>query len=165
MAHSQSSVPPKGYAETATACARSAVSAAAPTPLLPPLSAWMELLRRWSGVAVVGPDGAGLMPADASAGLVTHQLVDNLGRDAGVLQPGREGVPEVVGAVQVDRLQQGTLGGELLAGERSAVAERPKDAGGGRPESSGGLLPGGSRRRITSTTCGARGISRMLASL
>ena len=33
-------------------------------------------------------------------------LVDDPGRDAGVLQPGREGVAEVMGAVQVHGLQQ-----------------------------------------------------------
>src|SRR5215217_6336132 len=63
------------------------------------------------GVPVVGPDGAGLMPAGPPAGLVAHQLVDDPGRDAGVLQPGREGVAKVMRAVQVDRLQQGMLGG------------------------------------------------------
>jgi hypothetical protein len=42
-----------------------------------------------------------------AAGLVAHQLVDHPGGDAGVLQPGREGVVEVVGAVQVDGIQQG----------------------------------------------------------
>jgi hypothetical protein len=50
------------------------------------------------------------MAAGPSAGLVAHQLVDHPGWDAGVLQPGREGVAKVVGAVQVDRLQQGMVG-------------------------------------------------------
>jgi len=63
------------------------------------------------GMPVVSPDGAGLMPSGPSAGLVAHQLVDHPGRDAGVLQPGREGMAKVVGAMQVDRLQQGMLGG------------------------------------------------------
>ena len=58
------------------------------------------------GVPVEGRDGAGLMPARASAGLVAHELVDDPSGDAGVFQPGREGVAEVVGTVQVDRLQQ-----------------------------------------------------------
>jgi hypothetical protein len=49
--------------------------------------------------------------ARPAAGLVAHQLIDHPGRDAGVLQPGREGVPGFVGAVQVDRLKQGMLGG------------------------------------------------------
>ena len=59
------------------------------------------------GVPVVGADGAGLMPSGPSAGLVAHELVDHPSGDAGVFQPGREGVAKVVGAVQVDRLQQG----------------------------------------------------------
>jgi hypothetical protein len=42
---------------------------------------------------------------------VPHQLVDDPGGDAGVFQPGREGVAEVMGAVQVDRLQQGMVSG------------------------------------------------------
>jgi hypothetical protein len=37
-----------------------------------------------------------------------HELVDDAGGDAGVLQPCRVGVAEVVGAVQVDRLQEGS---------------------------------------------------------
>jgi hypothetical protein len=37
---------------------------------------------------------------------MAHQLVDHPGRDAGVLQPSGEGVPKVVGAVQVHGLQQ-----------------------------------------------------------
>ena len=44
-------------------------------------------------------------------GLMPHHLIDDPGGDAGVFQPGREGVAEVVGAVQVDRLQWGMLGG------------------------------------------------------
>ena len=59
---------------------------------------------------VVGPDGTGRMPAGSSAGLVAHQLVNDPGRDAGVLQPGRVGVAEVVGAVQLDRIQQRIMG-------------------------------------------------------
>ena len=58
----------------------------------------------------MGADGAGLMPSGPSAGLVAYELVDDSSGDAGVFQPGREGVAKVVGAVQVDRLQQGVLG-------------------------------------------------------
>ena len=56
-----------------------------------------------SGVPVVSAHGTALVLAGAAGGLVAHQLVDDPGRDAGVLQPGRVGVAEVVGAVQVDR--------------------------------------------------------------
>ena len=41
-----------------------------------------------------------------ATGLVADELVDDPSRDAGVLQPGREGMANVVGAVQIDRLQQ-----------------------------------------------------------
>jgi hypothetical protein len=51
------------------------------------------------------------MPSRPPAGLVAHQLVDDPSGDAGIFQPGREGVTEIVGAVQVDRLQQGMVGG------------------------------------------------------
>jgi hypothetical protein len=37
-----------------------------------------------------------------AGGLVAHQLIDHSSRDAIVLQPGGEGVAEVMGAVQVD---------------------------------------------------------------
>ena len=60
------------------------------------------------GVSVVGADRA---PAEVTAATgVAHQLVNHPGGDAGVLQPGRVGVAEVVRAVQVDRLQQGITG-------------------------------------------------------
>jgi hypothetical protein len=61
------------------------------------------------GVPVVDAHGAASVLA-AAAGLVSHQLVDHAGGDAGVLQPGREGVAEVLGAVQVDCIQQGITG-------------------------------------------------------
>ena len=57
------------------------------------------------GVAVVGAHGASALLAGAAGGLVSHDLVDDPGGDAGVLQPGREGVPEVVGAMQIHGLQ------------------------------------------------------------
>jgi hypothetical protein len=41
---------------------------------------------------------------------MAHQLVNDTGGDAGVLQPGREGVAEVVGAMQVDRIEEGITG-------------------------------------------------------
>jgi hypothetical protein len=48
--------------------------------------------------------------AGAATSLVPHHLIDHPGRDAGVLQPGREGVSEVVGAVQIHGLQQRIAG-------------------------------------------------------
>jgi hypothetical protein len=56
------------------------------------------------GVPVVRTHGAASLLAAAAAGFVAHELVNDAGRDAGVLQPGRVGVTEIVGAVQVDRL-------------------------------------------------------------
>jgi hypothetical protein len=41
---------------------------------------------------------------------VPHHLIDDPGGDAGVLQPGREGVAKVVGAVQIHGLQQRVTG-------------------------------------------------------
>ena len=61
------------------------------------------------GVPIVGADRAPAKAA-AAAGLVAHQLVNHPGRDAGVLQPGRVGVPEVMSAVQLHRIQQGITG-------------------------------------------------------
>jgi hypothetical protein len=61
------------------------------------------------GVPVVGADRAPAKAA-AAAGLVAHQLVNHPGGDTGVLQPRRVGVPEVVRAVQLDRIQQGITG-------------------------------------------------------
>ena len=57
------------------------------------------------GVPIVSAHGAAVLLAAAAAGLVAHQLVNHPGGDAGVLQPGRVGVAEVVRAVQVDRIQ------------------------------------------------------------
>jgi hypothetical protein len=37
---------------------------------------------------------------------MTHHLVNDPGGNAGVLQPGREGVAKVVGAMQVDGLKK-----------------------------------------------------------
>jgi hypothetical protein len=47
------------------------------------------------GVPVAGTDPAAAVQLAAAAALVAYQLVNHAGRDAGVLQPGREGVPEV----------------------------------------------------------------------
>jgi hypothetical protein len=58
-------------------------------------------------VSVVGAHGAASVLTGAARGLVAHEFVDDPGRDAGVLQPSRVGVAEVVGAMQVDRVQQG----------------------------------------------------------
>jgi hypothetical protein len=55
-----------------------------------------------SGVPVVRADRAPAEVAATAAGLVAHQLVNRSARDASVLQPGRVGTAEVVGAVQVD---------------------------------------------------------------
>ena len=76
----------------------------------------------------MGADGAAPVPPGPAACLVAHQLVDDPGRDAGVLQPGREGVAEVVGAVEVDRIQQRMVGGWP---ERPACRRAAAEGGGG----------------------------------
>jgi hypothetical protein len=52
------------------------------------------------------PHGTAPLLAGAAGSFVAHHLVDDRGRDAGILQPGREGVAKVVGAVQIHGLQQ-----------------------------------------------------------
>jgi hypothetical protein len=67
------------------------------------------------GVPVVGAHrAAALLPA-AAGGLVTHQLINHPSGEAGVLQPGREGVAKVVGAMQVHRVV-----GAAALGKRAA---------------------------------------------
>ena len=63
----------------------------------------------WGGVSVVSADRAPTEVA-AAAGMVAHQLANHSGGDAGVLQPGRIGVAQVVSAMQLDRIQQGITG-------------------------------------------------------
>jgi hypothetical protein len=62
------------------------------------------------GVPVVGAHGAAALLAGAAGGLMPHQLIDDPGGDAGVLQPGREGVSKVMGAVEINGLQQRVAG-------------------------------------------------------
>jgi hypothetical protein len=52
------------------------------------------------GVAVPCTDAAPAIEFPVAAALVPHEFVDHPSRDAGVLQPGREGVAQVVGTVQ-----------------------------------------------------------------
>ena len=66
--------------------------------------------HRRSGVPVVGTHGTAPLLTDPAGGLMAHHLIDDLGWDAGVLQPGREGVAEVVGSAQVHGLQQRVAG-------------------------------------------------------
>jgi hypothetical protein len=58
----------------------------------------------------VGTHGAAQVLGAAGAGLVAHQFIDHPGRDTVVLQPGREGVPEVMGAAEIDLVQQRVSG-------------------------------------------------------
>jgi hypothetical protein len=58
----------------------------------------------------VGAHGAAALLAGAAGRLMADQLIDDPGGDAGVFQPGREGVPKVVGAVQIHGLQQRVTG-------------------------------------------------------
>src|SRR6266508_1240819 len=63
------------------------------------------------GVPVVDADATAAVLLAALAAAVAHQLIDDPGWDAGVLEPGGEGVAEVVRAVQVDRIEQRMAGG------------------------------------------------------
>jgi len=58
----------------------------------------------------MGAHSTASLLAGAAGGLMAHQFVDDPGRDAGVLQPGREGVPRVVGTMQIHGLQQRITG-------------------------------------------------------
>jgi hypothetical protein len=69
-------------------------------------------------------------------------LVNDPSGDTGVLQPGRVGVAEVVGAVQADRLQQGMLGG---CSEHPSVGLGVDGCGAGRGELGQGAVDGGHR--------------------
>ena len=53
------------------------------------------------GVPIVSAHGTAPLLAGPAGRLMPHHLIDDPGRDAGVLQPGCEGVAEVVGAVQI----------------------------------------------------------------
>jgi hypothetical protein len=60
----------------------------------------------WGGVPVVVAHGAAPLLAAATCGFVAHQLVNDAGRDTGILQPSGVGMPKVMGAVQIDCFQQ-----------------------------------------------------------
>jgi hypothetical protein len=53
-------------------------------------------------VPIAGTDATSAIELAATAPLVAHQLVDYPGWNAGVLEPGREGVAKVVRAVRID---------------------------------------------------------------
>jgi hypothetical protein len=75
---------------------------------------------------------------------MAHQLIDHPGRDAGVLQPGREGVPEIMNAAEIDHVQQRVSGRE----EWRPAAPKPFPIGRGQAHrcelTEGGLDSGGS---------------------
>jgi hypothetical protein len=72
------------------------------------------------GLSVVDAHGVALVLAGPARGLMTHEFVDDPGRDVGVLQSGRVGMAEVVRAVQVHRIQQGVALGRR---RRTAACE------------------------------------------
>ena len=55
----------------------------------------------WGGVPVAGANAAPAVDLGMAAALVPHQLIDHPGGNAGVLQPGRKRVAQVVGAVRI----------------------------------------------------------------
>jgi hypothetical protein len=60
------------------------------------------------GMPVAGADAAATLPLPVAAALVTHQLIDDPGGDALVLQPGREAVPKIVGSAKSQMRQVGS---------------------------------------------------------
>jgi hypothetical protein len=78
---------------------------------------WIASITRTAMASVVPIAGAGpaaTVQFAVPAALVTHEFVDDPGRDAGVLQPGREGVPEVVGTAELEVVEVGALDGGLV---------------------------------------------------
>jgi hypothetical protein len=61
-------------------------------------------------------------PVLTAAGVVAHQLINHAGGNAAVLQPGRECVPQIVGAVQIKAGEAGS--GSRPAVDTSVVADR-----------------------------------------
>jgi hypothetical protein len=62
------------------------------------------------GVPVMGPMALPPLLAGAASTLVPHHLIDDPGRDASVLEPGRERVAKVVGTAQIHGVQQRVAG-------------------------------------------------------
>jgi hypothetical protein len=126
------------------------------------------------GVPIAGADAAATLQLPTATALVAHELIDDPRRDAGVLQPGREAVPKIVGSAQLQMLKVGasTLDSTLVEAAKAVARQgRPGATGhavataGASGDQGEGSMPGGSWRRMASTTTGARGSSRMAASL
>ena len=83
-------------------------------------------------MAIPRTDVTPALELPAAAPLVAHQLVDHASGNAGVFQPGREGVAEVVGSTGIDRSK--VMAGadyrvlvdaaEVVAGQHRACAHR-----------------------------------------
>src|SRR5215213_11564573 len=82
------------------------------------------------GVPVAGADPAAAVQFTVPATLVAHEFVDHPGRDAGVLQPGREGVPEVVGATELEVFEVGALDRGLVHATDAVSGEHGPGPGG-----------------------------------
>jgi len=65
-------------------------------------------------VPVAGADPAATIQVAVPAALVAHEFVNDLGWDARILQPGREGMPEVMGAAELEVVEVGALDGGLV---------------------------------------------------
>jgi hypothetical protein len=61
----------------------------------------MTRVSSWRRLVVDATYRTTIAASTAAAAGVAHQLVDHPGGDAGIFQPGREGVAQVMGAVQV----------------------------------------------------------------
>ena len=121
---------------------------------------------------VDGSDGTPTsLPTAGSGGSLAHQLINSSNRDAGILQPGREGVPQVVRPMQVQAVQAGPARRQPIGAPVGAERQRraivpPTPVTASRPAED---QPIGwaalQRRRAASTTRPAMGTGRMLVSL
>src|SRR6266536_2872847 len=85
-----------------------------------------------SGMAVASTDPAATIQLSALAALMAHQLVDHPGGNAGVFQPGRERVPQIVGPVELEVGQVGACtapGAAVQAAEVVPRQQRPRAGG------------------------------------
>jgi len=74
------------------------------------------------GVPVVGADATATLQLSTAAALVAHQLIDHPGRDALLLQPGGEAVPQIMwpAKLQIRKVGTSTTGRALVEATEAA---------------------------------------------
>jgi hypothetical protein len=80
-------------------------------------------------VPVAGVDSTATVQVAVPAALVAHEFVDHSGRDAGVLEPGREGVPAVMWTAELEMAEVGALDGSLVHAAHAVAGQKGSDAG------------------------------------